>query len=102
MFNYDYPSFLPQAIQAIVEHPNAQQSDKDLLNTYCKLFELDWKGEKTQLKTEDLLCHQPLRLDGTNVKSYGTVTSESLNEMIRKACAPYVEETAQKLLNYKI
>jgi len=57
MFNYDYPSFLPQAIQAIIEHPNAQQSDKDLLNTYCKLFELDWKGEKTQLKTEDLLCH---------------------------------------------
>ena len=55
LFNYEYPNFLPQAIKAVMEHPNLHKSDRDLLDTYCKLFELDWRGDKTQAGREQLL-----------------------------------------------
>ncbi|CDW84758.1 UNKNOWN [Stylonychia lemnae] len=102
LFNYDYPIFLPQAIEAITSHPNLQQSDRNLIETYCKIFELDWRGEKNAASRDDLLCHSPIPLIGTNVKSYGAVTKETVNEMIRRACAPYVDQAAHSLLNYKL
>lgn len=45
MFNYDYPKFLPQVVKAVVEHPNLLRSDKELIQNYCKIFELDWRGD---------------------------------------------------------
>lgn len=44
LFNYEYPTFLGQAVRAIMEHPNLLKSDSDMLNTYCKMFELDWQN----------------------------------------------------------
>jgi hypothetical protein len=55
MFNYEYPRFLPQAIKAIMEHPNLLKSDKAHLTSYCKIFELDWKGDQSYENKQDLL-----------------------------------------------
>jgi len=35
LFNYEYPSFVPQMVKALVEHPNLLKSDQNLLRTYC-------------------------------------------------------------------
>lgn len=45
-FNYEYPKFLPQIVKAVMEHPNLLKSDKQILDTYCKMFELDWRGDR--------------------------------------------------------
>jgi len=47
LFNYDYPAFLPQVVKAVVEHPSLCRSDKDQLDLYCRMFELDWRGDRT-------------------------------------------------------
>lgn len=46
LFASEYPSFLPQAVRAIMEHDNLSASDKSTMETYCKLFELDWRGDQ--------------------------------------------------------
>lgn len=60
LFNYDYPAFLPQVVKAVVDHPNLLRSDKDLVTSYCKLFELDWKGDKLALVNNDFMSQVPL------------------------------------------
>ena len=45
LFQKKYPAFLPQVIKAIQEHPNLSNSDYNKLCAYCKLFELDWRGD---------------------------------------------------------
>lgn len=40
MFNYDYPAFLTHLITHITEHPNISQTDRDLLETYSELFQI--------------------------------------------------------------
>ena len=46
LFNYEYPAFLPQVIRAVREHPNLLKSDKDQVDLYCKMFEVDWRGDQ--------------------------------------------------------
>lgn len=45
LFNYKYPAFLPQVIKAVREHPNLAPSDANHLDLYCRMFELDWRGD---------------------------------------------------------
>jgi len=45
MFNYEYPVFLCESIKAVIEHPNILASDRVQLETFCKLLELDWRGD---------------------------------------------------------
>jgi hypothetical protein len=47
-----YPAYLPQVIKAIMEHPNLANSDKNLIDTYCYLFELDWRGDR-EMRNQD-------------------------------------------------
>lgn len=78
LFNYDYPNFLPQMVKAVLEHPNLLKSDHAMLDTYCKLFELDWKGDKTLENRSNLMFQNPIYIDGTNIKSYGEITNEKV------------------------
>jgi hypothetical protein len=45
LFNKEYPNWIPHAVRAIMEHPNLNQSDRSTLETFCTLFELDWRGD---------------------------------------------------------
>jgi hypothetical protein len=41
-----YPPYMPQVVKAIMEHPHIANTDANLLDTYCHLFELDWRGDR--------------------------------------------------------
>ena len=45
LFGGDYPAFMPQAVKAVMEHPNLAKTDRTKLDTFCKMFELDWRGD---------------------------------------------------------
>jgi hypothetical protein len=63
LFKKDYPNFLPQIVKAIMQHPNLKNSDRSSLNTFCTLFELDWKQDKTVENREKFLVETPVYLD---------------------------------------
>ena len=46
-FNGEYPSFLPHTVRAIIEHPNLSLVDLDKLTSFSKMFELDWRGDRS-------------------------------------------------------
>ncbi len=41
----------------------------------------------------------PIYVDGHNLKHYGEVSNEKVQDKLRKACVPFVEETVNKLLS---
>ena len=99
LFNYEYPAFLPQVFRAVREHPNLQKSDADQLELYTKMFELDWRNDSSYDNRHEFMSSNPIYLEGTNLKSYGEVTAETVKEKLQRACVPYVEETAEKLIS---
>ena len=99
LFNYEYPAFLPQVFRAVREHPNLQNSDADQLELYTKMFELDWRNDSSYDNRHEFMSSNPIYLEGTNLKSYGEVTAETVKEKLQRACVPYVEETAEKLIS---
>jgi len=44
----------------------------------------------------------PIYIEGTNLKSYGQITEAVVKDKLRKACVPYVEEVASKILSMKL
>ena len=55
LFKKEYPLFLPHVVKAVMEHPNLARSDRSTMETYCTLFELDWKGDKSVDNREKFL-----------------------------------------------
>ena len=45
LFGRQYPNFMPQAVRGIMEHPNLRRSDRCTLDSYTKMFKLDWRGD---------------------------------------------------------
>ena len=86
MFNYDYPKFFSHAVQAVIEHPNLQRADKDMLLTYCKMFELDWTREKEGNLNKEFMCTHPIHLEGANLNSYGEIDNERVKNKLKRAC----------------
>lgn len=58
-----YPAFMPQVVKAVMEHPNLANSDRNLLETYCSIFDLDWRGDQTIKSQEQFLCTNPIYMD---------------------------------------
>jgi len=75
LFNYDYPEFLNQTVKGILEHPSLLKSDKTMLETYARMFEVDWDGQKASHLS--FLFMQPVYLRGERV------VKESRKDMIR-------------------
>ena len=98
LFNYSYPAFLPQVIQAVMEHPSLLKSDRDQLELYTKMFELDWRGDRAYVNRHQFMSSNPIYLEGSNLKSYGEVNEEFVKDKLQRACAPYVEVAAERLL----
>lgn len=46
LFNGNYPEFMPHTVRGIMEHPNISRVDYDKLKTFCRMFELDWRGDR--------------------------------------------------------
>jgi hypothetical protein len=45
LFNGKFPSFMPHLVRAVMEHPNLPQTEFSKLDSFCKIFELDWRGD---------------------------------------------------------
>ncbi len=82
-----------------MEHPNLLRSDKDQLELYCRMFELDWRGDQQLENRQEFLFSNPIYLDGENIKAYGQITDDVVKEKLQRACAPYVEELTAKILS---
>lgn len=63
LFNQKYPAFLPQVVFAMMHHPNLSLSDRATLDSYCTLFELDWRGDRVIDNREEFMMTNPVYMD---------------------------------------
>ena len=63
LFQKKYPAFLPQVVRAVMEHENLAGSDRSMLNTYCKIFELDWRGDQAIENREQFMLTNPIYMN---------------------------------------
>lgn len=73
LFGGDYPAFMPQAVKAVMEHPNLTQTDRSKLDTFCKMFQLDWRGDRTIDNKKEFLSTNPVYFDkhlNSNLEGY--------------------------------
>ena len=99
LFGGDYPAFMPQAIKAVMEHPNLAKSDRSKLDTFCKMFELDWRGDRTIDNKKEFLSSNPVYFDRTlNSNLCGYQGPVQVTSLIRNACQDYVETLTDSLV----
>lgn len=74
LFNGEYPAFMPQAVKAVMEHPNLTKSDYSKLETYSRMFELDWRGDRKLSNKKEFLATHPVYLKNeSTIEGYGNV-----------------------------
>ena len=56
-------------MRAVREHPNLLKSDADHLDLYCRMFELDWRGDTSNKNKQEFMSSHPIYLQGTNLRS---------------------------------
>ena len=92
MFNGSFPNFLPHLVREIVNHPNINIMDKEYLESYCKIFELEWKENPDQ----------PLWLSPIYTKDSRVIEDDlnesSVSEKLQKAGIPYISAIKKKIL----
>jgi hypothetical protein len=57
-------------VKGVMEHPNMKESEKKHLEMYCKMFEMDWRGDGKNSNREEFMAFRPIYLQGTNIKGY--------------------------------
>ena len=76
-----------------MEHANLANSDRSMLDTYCKLFELDWRGDSALENREQFLMTSPIYMhprDRPNLAEHAAITNESATRQIQQACQPFL------------
>lgn len=46
-----------------MEHPNLRRSDRSTLDSYTKMFKLDWRGDQDIEAKDEFLCTHPVYLN---------------------------------------
>jgi hypothetical protein len=102
LFNGDYPAFMPQAVKAVMEHPSLAKSDYSKLEAFARMFELDWRGDRTLANKKEFLATNPVyHKNESNIEGYGTIGNFEASAMLRVACTPFVENLAEGLMKMK-
>ena len=102
LFNGDFPTFMPQSVKAIMEHPNLTRTDYDKLNTFSRMFELDWRGDRSFENKTGYLGTNPIYLnlnDKDSTCSYDEFGNFEVSALLRQACVPYVSELTKKMMS---
>lgn len=47
----------------MMEHPNISQSDYEKVDTFAKMFELDWRGDRAISNKKEFLSSNPVYLN---------------------------------------
>jgi hypothetical protein len=76
-----------------MEHPNLMNADRSTMETYCKMFELDWRGDRDFANKDEFLSTHPVYV---NSKDKGklelNLDEEKVREMLRNACQEYLTD----------
>lgn len=100
LFQGTYPGFMPQAVKAVMEHPNLSKSDYAKLDSFCRMFELDWRGDRSLNNKSQFLATNPVYLgehDQTNFRKYGDIGNFEVTTLLRLACSPFIETITGKM-----
>ena len=100
LFEGQYPSFMPQAVRAVMEHPNLSKSDYSKLDSFCRMFELDWRGDRSLNNKRQFLATNPVYLgetDQTNFRKYGGIGNFEVTTLLRLACSPFIDKITAKM-----
>lgn len=71
-----------------------------MLNAYCKLFELDWRGDSSLNNREQFMFTNPVYMhekDRSNMAIKDKITNESVIQQVRQACQPYLPNLIIKM-----
>ena len=83
-----------------MEHRNLAESDRSMLDTYCKLFELDWRGDASVDNREQFMLTNPIYMndkDRTSLSTVGVIDNQRVTKEIRQACQPYLPRLIAKM-----
>jgi hypothetical protein len=91
---------MPQVVKGIMEHENLSRVDFDKLSTFTRIFELDWRGDRSVSNKREFLATNPIYLkeqDKSNVVGYGQIGNFEVTTMLRLACVPFVKDLTAKM-----
>lgn len=97
----EYPAFLPHAVLAIMEHPNLAKNDRYHLESYCKMFELDWRMDSHYTNLDQLLLKKPIYLnsqDRSNTLQTPDLDTNWAAEKLGQSQTPYLKDLANKFM----
>lgn len=100
LFDRKFPAFVPHLVRGIMEHPNLAKTDFALLDSYCGMFDLDWRGDRSIAGKQEWLSTNPVYLnpkDLSSVEGYGQIGPFEVTAMMRAACQPYLTDLAASL-----
>ena len=100
LFGGNYPAFMPQAVKAVMEHPNLSKVDYDKLNAFSRMFELDWRGDRSVANKSEFLATNPVYLgkrDHSNLQGYSDLGNFETISLLRHACVPFIETLSAKM-----
>ena len=98
LFNQKYPAFLPQVVLALMQHPNLARSDKSHLDTYCTLFELDWRGDRHISNRDEFMATNPIYTqDSASASHLNMYTAEYVSERLERAGTPFLDGLVGKI-----
>ena len=98
LFKGNYPAFMPQVVRGVMEHPKLLKTDYQKVNTFAKMFELDWRGDVSIQNKNQFLATNPVYLNQeSNFNSYGTIGNFEVTKMLQNACAPFVGKIKEEM-----
>ena len=56
-----------------MEHQNLARSDRETLDCYCKMFELDWRGDSFIKNRDEFMATNPIYLHEQDQSSLSLV-----------------------------
>lgn len=71
-----------------MEHNNLARSDRETLDTYCKMFELDWRADHSITNRDEMMATNPIYLntqDRSSLEAYGVISNEAVGEKLTRA-----------------
>ena len=95
LFDGDFPSFLPYVIREAVNHPNVSVLDKEQLETYSDMFDLQWRDDISK----PLMINPIYTKDSRKLEN--DLDEESISEKMRRANIPYLDNLTKRVMEHK-
>jgi hypothetical protein len=69
---------MPAIVKGLMEHPNISRTDYSMIDTFCTIFELDWRGDNSVKNKKEFLATNPIYLNfkdvtKSNFEKYGDI-----------------------------